>query len=172
MAKLYNPYLGRVSSRVLKKLKKVKPAPPNCTPNTEIIPLSYAPEFALDVPVSVVDTPQWLSCGIAVPHKDWDSYFLGVNVQGDREFGEYIDEDTISSVTLTPGSVFVVDGSKLHWLMGYDGKIPRGWWMALQWEINPRLTDCAYIANTILKLLEVDTKDSMGHLDERYKHWV
>ena len=171
MDKHYNPYLGRVSPRVLKKLKKVKPAPPNCTPDAEIIPLSYAPEFALDVPISDVDPPQWLSCGMAAPHTDWDSYFLGVSVQGNREFVEYIDEGTISYVTLTPGSVFVVDGSKLHWLVGSDNKIPRGWWMALQWEIDPKRTDCAYIANIILKLLEVDI-ENMAYVDERYKHWV
>jgi hypothetical protein len=172
MDKCYSPYLGRVSPNVLKKLKKAKPAPPNRTPDTEIIPLSYAPEFALDAPISNMDMPQWLSCGMAAPHTDWDSYFLGVSVQGEREFGEYIDDDNVSHTTLTPGSVFVVDGSKLHWLMGSGNKIPRGWWVALQWELDPERVDCAYIANVILKLLEVDTTNLKSHVDERYKHWI
>jgi hypothetical protein len=173
MAKYSRPYLGNVSPRVLKRLKKIKPTAPDRTPDTEIIPLSYAPEFALDITISEVDTPQWLSCGMAMPHTDWDSYFLGVSVQGRREFGEYIDEDVISHTILTPGTVFVVDGSKLHWLGGADGRIPRGWWMGLQWELSPKRVDCAYIANAILNLLGVDTTNvRKSGVDERYKHWI
>ena len=163
-------FLGTVSPKVLKKLKKIRPNAPQRVANTEIYPLSTATDTFVNI--SEIPSPEWLSCGMAYPHTDWDSYFLCVSMLGRREFGEYVDRDHISYLTIIPGTVFVVDGSKLHWLMGSGNSIPRGWWMGLQWELNPDKIDCAYVANKILNLLETKTIENRRDLDQRYHSWI
>lgn len=165
-----NSFLGTVSPQILKKLKKIRPKVSKRGADTEIVPLSVALDDFVRVPD--VPAPEWLGCAIANPHVDWDSYFLCVSVLGAREFGEHVDEDNISYLAVNPGTVFVVDGSKLHWLSGNGTSIPRGWWMGLQWELNPSRVDCPYVANQILDLLEVKRTRNKQDLSIRYHLWV
>jgi len=168
-----NSYLGKVSPAMLKRLKKLRPQAPRRVSNTEVSPIRSQSEFAIDQPN--VHIPEWLTCGMAAPHTDWGSYFLTVSVLGRREFGEYNGDGMEQTMYLTidPGDVFVVDGSKLHWLYGADYCIPRGWWMGLQWELDPDRVDCPQAVDKILNLLEVDrTRAHKGSLDERYRSWM
>lgn len=167
--KMESSYLGKVSPKVLKRLRKLKPKTPTFPASGRIVPLMPQPEFS--VPDKDVDSPDWMGCRYADPHKDWDSYFLTVSVSGRREFGEYKDGGSPIYLPIWPGDVFVVDGSVLHWLQGVGNQIPRGWWIGLQWELSPVHGDCSDPANAILEMLEVKRSPST-EVDPRYKSWL
>jgi hypothetical protein len=162
-------YLGKVSPKILKRLKELKPKAPSSTPSGDIIPLGLQPEFT--VREQRVSSPGWLACGHACPHKDWDSYFLTVSVMGRRAFGECRNGNSVQYLTIEPGDVFVVDGSVLHWLQGADNRNPRGWWIGLQWELEHSWGDCGDAASAILDMLEV-VRNFPQSVDSRYKSWL
>ena len=162
-------FLGKVSPKVLKRLKMLKPKTPTFPASGRIVPLRSQPEFS--VPDKDVDSPDWMGCRYAAPHKDWDSYFLTVSVSGRREFGEYRDGGNPLYLPIWSGDVFVVDGSVLHWLQGTCNQVSRGWWISLQWELNPGYRDCSDSANAILEMLEVK-RSLPDEVDFRYKSWL
>ncbi|KQP19309.1 hypothetical protein ASF45_24820 [Pseudorhodoferax sp. Leaf265] len=125
-----------------------------------------------DLPASA-DT--WITCVQAMPHMDpsWpDKLFLTLTVEGD----DYVVGDSayllqsFESVSVPPGSLFIVDPMTPHWLFHPDavhgqGKPSR--WIGLQWEL--KRTEAVAQCSAIIQRLKGRWRKSP---DARYRSWA
>lgn len=168
--------LGKAPASVVKLLiDEIPKQALDTTPDAEIQLFNNLPEFCIDEPSC--SSPTFLGCRVAYPHIDWSSYFVGISLIGERELGEKRDGKPQTHTWLEPGTIFVVDGDELHWLVNQSTDVPDGWWVCLQWELQ-KSNDVETNRNALQQILAIlgpatpTPPGTLAHSDDRYAAWL
>ncbi len=111
-------------------------------------------------------------CCEAQPHMDkWfsPSLFLTLSLTGQHTFGDTFSADRGKVRTfVAPGTLFVVDPMRAHWLYRVDDRL-RSVWSAAQWVVS-RDEACARARELVAAFGGMWMPKS--EIDERYREWA